>query len=704
MPARPLVRPKTVRKMNESDYGIRRVLEPKHALPTSAWKLDNTRAIYPEEMRIDVKRVHIECTSFKEICLEANNNEERIKQRIMDIVIRRGKLHNPVTDTGGLLYGTVSEVGPSYRNEKGFVPGDEVICNASLATIPLYIDRITKVDKAFGQIEIEGYCIVSGKIPIIRKPENLNIALLLFVFNESGTIYRISNTAVGKKRFLVVGNNLLANLVFGTAIRRVAREDAEVVCLLDNKTDAVLQGEGIDRLIKDVFTSIHYVDILKPLECIETINGEGCFDLTVNCAELQGAETVNILATKSGGTVIFANLINNYNIALYITEAISRQLDIRCADGYLEAYDEFDFDIVRSMMPYIESAEETSAKPAADYPVSESRKMQRMKSGAAASLIEDFVCESHSMSVALDEALTVAKYDCNVLITGETGAGKEKIANIIHKNSSRRLQPFIKVNCASVSPNLIESEFFGYEKGAFTGASATGKKGYFELADNGSIFLDEVTELQPDMQAKLLRVIQDCEFFRVGGTTPVKANVRIISATNRDLEDFIDAGGFRRDLYYRLNVVRIRVPALRDRTADIPALVNHFLKMYGQRFGIERTISSDAVEYLCQCEWPGNIRELENVVQRLMISSKNEEISLLDVMRELHADVFDGNIISGSDGKDAGENVNMDVMVQNFEKNIIKHALEKYGSTRKAASAIGISQTQLVRKKNKYGL
>ena len=255
-----------------------------------------------------------------------------------------------------------------------------------------------------------------------------------------------------------------------------------------------------------------------------------------------------------------------------------------------------------------------------------------------------------------------------------------------------------------MSPNLIESEFFGYEKGAFTGASATGKKGYFELADNGSIFLDEVTELQPDMQAKLLRVIQDCEFFRVGGTTPVKANVRIISATNRDLEDFIDAGGFRRDLYYRLNVVRIRVPALRDRTADIPALVNHFLKMYGQRFGIERTISSDAVEYLCQCEWPGNIRELENVVQRLMISSKNEEISLLDVMRELHADVFDGNIISGSDGKDAGENVNMDVMVQNFEKNIIKHALEKYGSTRKAASAIGISQTQLVRKKNKYGL
>ena len=287
---------------------------------------------------------------------------------------------------------------------------------------------------------------------------------------------------------------------------------------------------------------------------------------------------------------------------------------------------------------------------------------------------------------------------------GETGAGKEKVANIIHKNSNRNMQPFIKVNCASVSPNLIESEFFGYEKGAFTGANTGGKKGYFELADNGSIFLDEIGELQPDMQAKLLRVIQDGEFFRVGGTAPIKTNVRIISATNRELEDFIDEGGFRRDLYYRLNVVRIRVPALRERTADIPALVRHFLETYGQRFSIKRTINRDALDYLGQCEWPGNIRELENVVQRLMISSRNEEISLLDVMRELHSDVFDMNVMPNSKEENDSEDIDMETMVENFEKNIIKHALEKYGSTRKAARAIGISQTQLVRKKNKYGL
>lgn len=686
-------------------YGTGRVLEPKQVLPTSAWRLDNSRRILPGEMRIDVNRIHVESTSFKEICLEANDNDQRIRQKIMDIVIKRGKLHNPVTDTGGLLCGRVAEIGEVYDNRKIFRPGDEVICNASLASLPLYIDKIVSIDRAYGQIEVEGYCIVESPVPVIRKPENMPIELLLFTFNESGTLYRISNTAVGKKKFLVVGNNLLANLLFGMAIRKVAREDAEVVCLFDRRTDAVLKGEGIDRLIKNVFTEVHYVDILKPLECIDKIGGDAQFDLSVNCADIQGAETINILATKGGGTVIFANLINNYNIALYITEAISRQLDIRCADGYLEAYDSFDFEIVRDLAPYIEGAEETSVRLLDDPSYASGTGSRRMKASAAGqTVMEGFVCESHAMSVVLDEVMTVSKYDCNVLITGETGAGKEKVANIIHKNSNRNMQPFIKVNCASVSPNLIESEFFGYEKGAFTGANTGGKKGYFELADNGSIFLDEIGELQPDMQAKLLRVIQDGEFFRVGGTAPIKTNVRIISATNRELEDFIDEGGFRRDLYYRLNVVRIRVPALRERTADIPALVRHFLETYGQRFSIKRTINRDALDYLGQCEWPGNIRELENVVQRLMILLRNEEISLLDVMRELHSDVFDMNVMPNSKEENDSEDIDMETMVENFEKNIIKHALEKYGSTRKAARAIGISQTQLVRKKNKYGL
>ena len=319
------------------NYGTNRVLEPQHVLPTSAWRLDNCRALAKGEIRVDIKRIHIEGTSFKQICLESNNNEQRIKQKIMDIVIRRGKLHNPVTDTGGLFYGIVSEIGEEYDNKKNFAPGEEVVCNASLASVPIYIDKVLSVDRAFGQVEIEGYAILYNEVPLVRRPEGIPINLLLFAFNESGTLYRISNTAVGKRKFLIVGNNLLSNLLFGYAVRKVAREDAEVVCLLDKKADIVLKGKSINDLIARVFTEVHYVDILKPLECLAGLNADSLFDLSINCADIPGAETINILATKSGGTVVFANLINNYNIALYITESISRQLDIRCADGYLEA-------------------------------------------------------------------------------------------------------------------------------------------------------------------------------------------------------------------------------------------------------------------------------------------------------------------------------------------------------------------------------
>ncbi len=684
-------------------YGTNRVLEPKHVLPTSAWRLDNSRQIAPSEIRISIKRIHVERTSFKEICLESNNNEERIRQKIIDIVIRRGKLHNPVTDTGGLFYGVVSEIGSEYKNYKGFKVGDAVICNASMASIPAYIDNVTSIDMAYGQIDVDGYAILYDEVPLIRKPEKLPIDLLLFTFDESGTLYRISNSAVGKRKFLVVGNNLLSNLLFGCAIRKVAIEGAEVVCLLDKKTERVVTGDSIDRLTKKIFTKVHYIDILKPMEYLDAVDGDSLFDLSVNCADIPGAETINILATKSGGTVVFANLINNYNISLYITESISRQLDIRCADGYLEAYDQFDIEIVRELAPYMEDAKTEAALISEENTYSSGIQAKLAEMTGSAALFDDFICDSHAMRNVFNEMITVSKYDCNVLITGETGVGKEKVANIIHKNSNRKMQPFIKVNCASVSPSLIESEFFGYEKGAFTGASSNGKKGYFELADNGTLFLDEIGELPPDMQAKLLRVIQDGEFYRVGGTVPVKTNVRLISATNRELEEAIYEGAFRRDLYYRLNVVRIRVPSLRERSTDIPLLVNHFLTKYGDKFDVTRTADDDAVEYLQQCNWPGNIRELENVVQRLIITSKSSSITLLDVMRELHSEVFDvSTSVEDEPELEEMEEFSLDVMVSNFEKNIIKHACEKYGSTRKAAKAIGISQTQLVRKKKKY--
>jgi len=376
---------------------------------------------------------------------------------------------------------------------------------------------------------------------------------------------------------------------------------------------------------------------------------------------------------------------------VYITESIARQIDIRCADGYLEEYDEFDIEIVKDLAPYLKDAVSADIKAEA--------------AGLWKGLVEDFVYESRTMATVLDEALNVSKYDCNVLISGETGVGKDKIATIIQKNSVRKMQPFIKINCAAIAPNLLESEFFGYEKGSFTGASVSGKKGYFELADNGTILLDEIGELSAEMQAKLLRVVQDGEFYKVGGTYPVKTNVRVLSATNRNIEDMVEKKLFRRDLYYRLNVFPPKIPSLRERNEDVPVLIAHFIIKYSDKFNIKREIEEDAANYLKQYEWPGNIRELENVIQRLLINAKSEIIYLHDVMKELNSDIFSDTLGVPPETGIAGDTkFSLNEMVGDYEKGILKLACEKYGSTRKTAKALGVSQTQLIRKKKIYGI
>ena len=682
------------------NYGIKRVLEPQHVLPTSAWRLDNGRNIYSNELKVSIKRIHLEGTGFKQICTESNDDEKKIKQSIIDVVIRRGKLHNPVTDTGGLVMGVVDEIGVDYTNEQGLKVGDLVICNASAASLPMYIEDITSIDKAFNQVEAKGYVIVHDLIPVVKTPEGVPSEMLMFAFDQSGTLYRLKTLLNGKTKFLIVGNSMLTNLLFGYVIRRELGNDCEITCLLDKKSSTKVAGKGIDNLIKNVFDEVNYLDILRPVECMEKLGAESYYDLSVNCAEIPGAETINILATKPGGTVLFANLINNLNIALYITESISKTLDVRGAEGYLEGYDQFDIELVKELAGYLEDMEIVGI-PRVE--TDEVLPNPYIKSILDKTLMEDFVCRSKSMLKVVEDMTKVSKYDCNVIIFGDTGVGKEKAANIIQKNSDRRVQPFVKINCGAISPTLIESEFFGYEKGAFTGANSTGKKGYFELANNGVMFLDEIGELPLEMQAKLLRVIQDGEFYRVGGTSPVKTNVRIISATNRNLEQYVEEGKFRRDLYYRLNVVPIRIPSLSERSEDIPVLVKHFLTKYGNKFGVKRGIADSAMEYLMQKQWPGNIRELENTVQRLMISATGEEITLVDIMKDDSIDIFDNETIEISDGE-VGQEINLQAAVDEYEKGLIKYACEKYGSTRKAAKAIGISQTQLVRKKKKYEL
>lgn len=688
----------------KSSYGIDRVVSPPAVFPAAAWELDNSRALRSGEVRVSLRRLHIEGTSFRQLCQETANDDELMKKKIIDIVMTRGKMHNPITDTGGVLYGVIEEMDPAFANPDGLKVGDEVLCNASLAGVPTAITNITSIDPVYPQIEAEGYAILLPGVPIMRKPADLPTDLMLFLFNESGTIYNVYKEARNVKNAAVIGNSWLMTLLYGYTIRRAAGPEANIYCLLDRNTEPLPEGGQIQKLVDLVFTRTEHMNMLRPVTCLEKLEPYHEMDLSVNCVDIPGSETINVVATKSGGTVVFANFISNYNMALYITEAVSRELKIMCADGYLNEYAGLDFELVRELAPYFEGVlidndrrRRKGRQSAFDKELYESYKVKNLSVAGG-----DFVVSSPKMNTVLEEAMTVAKYDCNVLITGDTGVGKERIASLIQKNSTRKMNPYLKVNCASIAPNLMESEFFGYEKGAFTGADTRGKKGLFEAADNGVIFLDEVGELPLDMQAKLLRVIQDGEFLRVGGTTPIKTNVRILSATNRRLEDMVEEKTFRRDLYYRLNVFPINIPALSQRQEDIPALISFFIERYNEKFGMDKYIDDDAVEYLKGRSWPGNIRELENVMQRLMISARHDSITMMDVLKEMDESLGAASVSVPSEPGD--DPVSLNQMVDAYEKELIRAAWEKHGSTRKAAKALGISQTQFVRKKTKYGI
>ncbi len=259
---------------------------------------------------------------------------------------------------------------------------------------------------------------------------------------------------------------MLMNLLYGYTIRKAAGPDAEIYCIFDRNTEIMMKGPGVDEIMNKVFTHISYHNLMRPVDCLKGFRDYPQMDMTVNCADIPGAETISVMATKSGGTVIFANFISNYNIALYVTESVSRDLEILCAAGYLEEYDEFDFELVRELAPYIRGNMVPRDKLRRRGQRSETIKsVFDQHNHYDLTLAEDFITVSPKMHAVLDEIMSVSKYDCNVLITGATGVGKEKVANIIQKNSVRKMQPFVKINCASISPNLMESEFFGYERG-----------------------------------------------------------------------------------------------------------------------------------------------------------------------------------------------------------------------------------------------
>ncbi len=313
----------------------------------------------------------------------------------------------------------------------------------------------------------------------------------------------------------------------------------------------------------------------------------------------------------------------------------------------------------------------------------------------------NIVGKSKAMETVFTIMKRVADTPTTALVVGESGTGKELIARGLHKASSRSSAPFVSINCAAVPENLLESELFGYEKGAFTGAGSL-RQGKFEFADGGSLFLDEVGEMSLNLQVKLLRVLQEQEFQRVGGNHDIRVDVRIIAATNKDLREEVDAGRFREDLYFRLNVVRIVVPPLRDRRSDIPFLVAHFIAKFGDKLGrTVRDVDPEVMSALYRYSWPGNVRELENVIERSLVLCRGTTIKPEDLPPEIREspEIEEGldTLISWEKG--------LAETLDAIEERMIRQALKKTRNVQaQAAKMLGVSRSNLQYKMKKYGL
>lgn len=314
---------------------------------------------------------------------------------------------------------------------------------------------------------------------------------------------------------------------------------------------------------------------------------------------------------------------------------------------------------------------------------------------AIAQWSKEFITVNAYMKQILGLAVKVAKSQATVLIRGESGTGKEVMAKIIHDNSPRADGPFIKVNCAAIPDNLLESEFFGYVGGSFTGTRKEGKAGKFEMAQGGTIFLDEIGDMDINMQVKFLRVIQEKEVERIGGSKPIPLDVRIVAATNQNLEDLIKKGKFRQDLYYRLNVIEIKIPPLRQRREDIPVLVHHLVKKLA---GDHVMVSPRVMNCFNSYDWPGNVRELRNVLEHACIMRNEDIIDIYALPQYMQP--------KNSMEVSRGEEVNYDIkeMTAVLEKDLILESLRKFSNKSKAIDALGISRSSFYEKIKKYGV
>ncbi len=307
---------------------------------------------------------------------------------------------------------------------------------------------------------------------------------------------------------------------------------------------------------------------------------------------------------------------------------------------------------------------------------------------------ETFVSESKVMQKLTEQASRISRVDTNVLITGETGVGKTFLAKFIHSLSPRKESIFVTINAAAIPPTLLESELFGYEKNSFTGADKSGRQGLLEIANQGTVFLDEIGELPINLQAKILQAIEEKNITRIGARKPINLDIRIIAATNRDLAQMVKEGNFRSDLYYRLNVITFTIPPLRSRPEDIPPLINHFLSELCKKYNVSKLLSDEVMSILIQYDWPGNIRELQNAVEQMVIISEGHIIETKDIVPHIMASITNSKTSDTSTPAQPSLRNSREAA----EREIIVRTLQESKSVRQAARKLNVSHATLLRK------
>lgn len=685
-------------------FGMDRVVEPVGAIPSTAWKLNNDSNVGPGEIRVALSVIKLEDSNFDQICSTANYVDSKVKNRIIEIIDKRGKLQNPYTESGGILCGTIEEIFEGSLSDE-FKVGDEIISSTSICGIPMHIDEITHVDYNYGEIYCKGYAILFEATKFAKKPHNVELKGLLCALDEEGSFVNLNDiiSKTDTKKIGIFGSNLTEVLLYSKMAHN-CHSDSDVVAVIDSNSVNYTNEAELLKAFKGAVDRVYLVDVARPMEAFNRIilkEQNEFFDILINLDEIKGSETIVSLLVKQEGILFHTGIKKNIFQNLLAIDCMGKEASIYSLDGYSEGVFDFAVNLVAELQDNFTALEKVYQK----------RTKSKLKSsipferkGLEANRIGDFVFMSPITADLVENTLNIAQYDCNVIIQGETGVGKERILDLIHQNSPRKSKPCIKINCATIQENLAESEFFGYEKGSFTGASAAGKEGYFEMANNGTLFLDEIGSLPLQMQSKLLRVLQENAYYRVGGTEQKHVNVRVICANNIPLKKLVEEGKFREDLFYRLNICMLEIPPLRRRKEDIMCLSDTFIKRYSNKYGVKKEFSDEALERMCAYHWPGNVRELENTVHRLYISEQEEIIDSDAIDRLLDDSVYNDLVIDIKKEVKAESQLDFAKIMDEQEKRMIAYALKKEKTTRKAAEFLGIPQATLARKKVKYNL